>query len=95
VGRWLIPSGLFHALRLLVDSLVKFELRRPSRRAHQGNHQSKKEAGKSPASNALLFTCLGFEYSHDLKRSWVYDDDLVADQEELVAAPFRINRYDI
>src|SRR6266851_1604027 len=38
---------------------------------------------------------LGFKDSHDLERPRIDHEDLVADEDELISAPFRINRHDL
>src|SRR3954451_15556439 len=38
---------------------------------------------------------LGFKHSHDLERSWIHHDDLVAHQEVLIPTPLRIDRHDL
>src|SRR6202022_1708652 len=49
--------------------------------------------GRPSARPLIAAVRSGLENSHDLKRPWVHHQDLVADEDELISAPFRIDRH--
>src|SRR5436305_7737788 len=53
-----------------------------------------KKTGRAlrPAPEGLLHLTLRWQHSHDLERAWIHNDDFVADQEEFIPSPFRIDR---
>src|SRR4029077_12010062 len=54
----------------------------------------KKGRARWPAPDSRYRSESGGKYRHDLKRPRIHHHDLVANQEELVAAPIRIDRHD-
>src|SRR4029077_14986047 len=54
----------------------------------------KKGRARWPAPDSRYRSKSGGKYRHDLKRPRIHHHDLVANQEELVAAPIRIDRHD-